>query len=271
MPGWVSESKFAANCEACGRVLSGVDLAFACSYGRTFCLPCTRRGSWRCPECKGELTRRARRVTPAEEHVSPRSRRPPLTSIRITRADASQLEPAARLFDAYRQWYGRPPDRSAAREFLRERLAASESVAYLAWVGHRAVGFAQLYPTYSSIGIGRIWILNDLYVAADLRGLGVGSRLLARCERWVRDSGAVGATLETALDNPAQRLYVGRGWTLDREFLHFEWAPRPGATTPNGRRPYPRSPVRSRQIVNRVRRLRASTRGRNSLRGTRAA
>jgi len=85
------------------------------------------------------------------------------------------------------------------------------------------VGLAQLYPSFSSIRLGREWILNDLFVKPEARGRGVGSDLLARCERWTVETGAVGAWLDTAVDNPAQRLYAARRWKLDREFLRFDW------------------------------------------------
>ena len=111
----------------------------------------------------------------------------------------------------------------AARRFLRDRLHHDESVVFLARSDRIPVGFAQLYPSFTSIRLGRMWILNDLYVVPSARRRGVGDRLLERCEEFVAGSGAEGAWLETAVDNPAQRLYARRGWKLDREFLHFDW------------------------------------------------
>jgi len=147
--------------------------------------------------------------------------------VRIERAGPEALEELVPLFDAYRQFYGRPADLPAAREFLGSRLRAGESVVFLALERARGVGFAQLYPLFSSTQLGRLWLLNDLYVAAAARRHGIGGRLLGRCQQFAIDSGAVGILLETAVDNPAQHLYEAHGWTVDREFRHYEWH-RPG-------------------------------------------
>lgn len=211
-------------CGECGRNLEGNDPALVCSYADTFCAPCARRFHWRCPSCDGELTRRPRRGY--TEPVRARGPDRPLGNdahLRIVRATSKDIDPAARLFDAYRQFYGERTDLAAARRFLRERLSAGESIVFLARQDGETVGFAQLYPTFSSTRLGPVWILNDLFVTPGARRHGIGSRLLEECERLVKRTRARGEWLETAIDNPAQRLYAGRGWTLDREFLHFDW------------------------------------------------
>ena len=121
-----------------------------------------------------------------------------------------------------------------ARRFLEERLRARDSVIMLAWDGPTAVGFMQLYPSFSSTAMvpGRLWILNDLYVVPPARGQGVAGRLLEAAQQLARDSGAVGVTLETAADNPAQRRYEALGWVEDREFLHYEWVAPPATDRP---------------------------------------
>jgi len=32
------------------------------------------------------------------------------------------------------------------------------------------MGFAQLYPSFSSVSMKRLWILNDLFVSSEARG-----------------------------------------------------------------------------------------------------
>ncbi len=143
--------------------------------------------------------------------------------IEILRAGLPHLDELTELFEAYRRFYREPPEPAAAREFLSERLRRGESVVFLARQVCRAVGFVQLYPTFSSNRLGRIWILNDLFVVPERRGQGIGSRLLGRSKELAEESGALGLILETAVNNPAQRLYEAHGWKLDREFLHYEW------------------------------------------------
>ena len=73
-------------------------------------------------------------------------------------------------FDAYRQFYGRASDLSGAHAFLRERFDHGESVVFLAFdAGGQGVGFTQLYPSFSSTAMARIFVLNDLFVCASAR------------------------------------------------------------------------------------------------------
>lgn len=133
--------------------------------------------------------------------------------LRIARATADDLDDAARLFDAYRQFYGCRSDRDAARDFLRDRLEQHQSMVLLARYDGRAVGFTQLYPMFSSVRMAPIWVLNDLYVDTDARRLGVGRRLLDAAAITARAAGAVRIVLETAQENFAARaLYRDAGW-----------------------------------------------------------
>ncbi|WP_240126421.1 GNAT family N-acetyltransferase [Thermomonas alba] len=134
----------------------------------------------------------------------------------IVRAGPADLDDLAVLFDAYRQFYGQPADLTRARDWLRSRLRLGEAVALLARRDGAAVGFAQLYPMFSSVRTARLWILNDLYVAADARRSGVGRALLDSAAAFARSDGAAAIALETARDNHAARaLYRAAGWRED--------------------------------------------------------
>ena len=82
--------------------------------------------------------------------------------LEVVRASREHVDLAAPLFDAYRRFYGQPADLAGAREFLERRLTRGESALFLALAqGDRPAGFAQLYPTFSSVSMMRSWILND--------------------------------------------------------------------------------------------------------------
>jgi GNAT superfamily N-acetyltransferase len=133
--------------------------------------------------------------------------------ISIRRASVADLDCLVPLFDAYRQFYKQETDKEGARKFLAERLEGGESVVFLAFEDETAVGFTQLYPIFSSVGMRRSWLLNDLYVDAVARKKGIGERLLEAAKAWGRETGASWMMLETAIDNyPAQTLYQKNGW-----------------------------------------------------------
>jgi GNAT superfamily N-acetyltransferase len=148
-----------------------------------------------------------------------------LLVIRRAGATDSDVALAAPLFDAYRQFYGKPSDLGLAREFLADRLWADDSVVFLAFASADApgaVGLAQLYPSWSSVAARAIWILNDLFVAPEARGRGVGHALLERCRRFAVETGAQRLSLETLAGNTgAQRLYESLGWRCENEGSRF--------------------------------------------------
>ncbi len=145
-----------------------------------------------------------------------------MADVRAVRAELNDLEALVLLFDAYRQFYAQPSDPEGARTFLADRLKRGESVIFLAVTEGTVVGFTQLYPSFSSVSMQRLWILNDLFVTPNARNVGAGRVLLERAARWASETGAKGLTLTTQLTNvTAQRLYEACGWTQDLEFLHY--------------------------------------------------
>jgi len=138
----------------------------------------------------------------------------------VRRAAVADLDRIAPLFDAYRQFYNQACDLALAREFLRERLEQDQSVIFLALgPDGSAVGFTQLYPSFSSASAKRIFILNDLFVNPAARRSGVGRALLQAAADFGRTAGAARLTLSTAHTNTsAQSLYEANGWLRDEIF-----------------------------------------------------
>lgn len=144
-------------------------------------------------------------------------------SISISRATSADLDDASRLFDAYRTFYAQAPDLPRARGFVRDRLDAADTILAIARVGGRAVGFTHLFPSFTSVGTARLFVLNDLFVAPEARGRGVAEALLDFAETAARQAGAVRLVLQTATDNAAaQRLYERLGWTADESFVAYK-------------------------------------------------
>jgi GNAT superfamily N-acetyltransferase len=140
----------------------------------------------------------------------------------IRRAALADLDRLVPPFDAYRQFYGQKSDQSVARQFLNDRLVHNESVVLMAVDREAAaVGFVQLYPTFSSILAAPMYLLSDLFVVPLARRYGVGTLLLKAAAETARAAGAVRVELATAISNvSAQRLYESLGWQPDEFYLY---------------------------------------------------
>ena len=145
-------------------------------------------------------------------------------NVAVRQATIFDLERIVPLFDAYRQFYRRPGDSVLAREFLRDRFVHQESIIFLAeQEDGTAVGFTQLFPSFSSVSASRIFVLNDLFVNPDARRKRVGALLLAAAARFGREAGAVRLTLATEVTNQAaQALYETEGWKRQTEFYSYD-------------------------------------------------
>lgn len=152
----------------------------------------------------------------------------PATHIEIIEATGPEhIEAVSSLFDAYRVFYDQPSDPAGARRFMGERLGNRDSVVYLARSRGRdgiamPLGFVQLYPTFSSVSMKRLWILNDLFVVREERSRGVGRALIDKALSLAKATNAKGVILETAIDNSTARaLYESCGFVEDIEFLRY--------------------------------------------------
>jgi len=144
-------------------------------------------------------------------------------NIIVKRAELEDLKEVSILFAAYRVFYKQQSDVAIALKFIKERFKNSESVIFYAKdESGRYVGFTQLYPSFSSVSMQRSWILNDLFVLAEMRNFGVGKKLLNKAKEFALETKAKGIALETAASNTkAQKLYESIGYTRDSEFSYF--------------------------------------------------
>lgn len=82
-----------------------------------------------------------------------------------------------------------------------------------------AVGFVQLYPSFSSVSAERTFILNDLFVMANVRRSGVAALLLDATVNYGKAVGAIRLSLPTAITNEAaQALYSSEGWVVGARY-----------------------------------------------------
>jgi GNAT superfamily N-acetyltransferase len=149
-----------------------------------------------------------------------------MNSTSVRQAVLADLDELSTLFDQYRRFQGQASDVAAARSFLRERFDHGESVLFICHDGATAVGFAQLYPSFSSVSLSRVFVVNDLFVQEAGRRKGVASKLLSAVESYAWSLGSARVTLNVARGNTsAQRLYEERGWKQDDQFFMYHRFP----------------------------------------------
>lgn len=146
-----------------------------------------------------------------------------MPDVRTRLAAPADLNDLAVLFDAYRQFYGEPPDPAAAAQFTGDRMRNGESIIVVAETGAGdVVGFCQMYPSFCSVRAAPIGILYDLFVAPSARRTGAGRALMVAAERLAREKGFARIDLSTAKTNrAAQSLYESLGWVRDDVFLVY--------------------------------------------------
>ena len=145
--------------------------------------------------------------------------------MRIIQATLEHLDLLTPLFVKYREFYGSLPYPDSSRAFLEKRLRRKESVIYLALPDDddgRLLGFCQLYPSFSSLSLKRVWILNDIYVAEDARRQLVADNLMRPAKKMAKETQAVRMRVSTSSDNlVAQKTYESMGFREDSEFKNY--------------------------------------------------
>ena len=140
----------------------------------------------------------------------------------IRQAQLSDLEPLVILFEAYRSFYRKEPDPLGSKEFLQSRIKNEESIIYIAEEDQKLVGFTQLFPSFSSTRLTRMWILNDLYVDPNYRGQGISKQLIEKAKDLCRATDACGLMLETEANNTiGNNLYIRTGFELEKNNFYF--------------------------------------------------
>ena len=140
----------------------------------------------------------------------------------ISKVTVTDLVELHQLVEKYRAFY-KQPENDKTLNFLEARIKNQEAVAFIARIEGDAVGFTLLYPTFSTVSLSNIWLLNDLFVLETARGNGVATELMDVAESAAKQAGATRVFLRTANDNlPAQALYEGRNWVKDEVFRRYD-------------------------------------------------
>jgi GNAT superfamily N-acetyltransferase len=140
----------------------------------------------------------------------------------VTEADLPELLP---LMRGYCDFYEVDPSDDELLAMSRELLASPEldGVQLIARDEEgRAVGFATIFWTWSTLSASRIAVMNDLFVSADARGAGTADALIAACAERARTRGATSLDWQTARDNARARTVYDRvGGRADDRWVDY--------------------------------------------------
>jgi ribosomal protein S18 acetylase RimI-like enzyme len=145
--------------------------------------------------------------------------------VTVRQATVADIDDVIPLFDGYRQFYRQPSAPDRIRKFLLDRFEHNQSVIFVALQNDTVVGFTQLYPSFSTGALARIYTLNDLFVDPQARQTGAGTALLQAAAEYGRRVGALRLVLSSELTNTAaQSLYEKLGWKRNDEFRTYQIA-----------------------------------------------
>jgi len=132
--------------------------------------------------------------------------------IKIHQANINDIEDLEVIFSLYLKFYEVESIRDDNITFLRERVQNNESVIFSAKKDDEIVGFTQLFPTFSSASLKKVYILNDLFVLEKYRDQGIAKLLIHQVIEFAKENNCARVSLSTARNNPAQFLYEKLGF-----------------------------------------------------------
>jgi len=133
--------------------------------------------------------------------------------------DLDRLVPA---FDSYRQRYRQDSEPSEVEEFLKSLIEEEKSKIFLSYEGDELTGFVQLYPSFSSIGLAPIWILNDFYIFGGSNRREIASGLLDAARMLCDASKAIRLEVTTRKENHRlHKIYRDYGFEKDYKYDYY--------------------------------------------------
>jgi len=140
----------------------------------------------------------------------------------IKEATVEDSEKIGEVFDLYRQFYKKDPDKIISIEYIKQRLTNKESTIFFIEEDNVCIGIVQLYVTFDSLELSKKIILYDLFVRPEYRKKGIGAMLMDASKDFAENNGISGIELSTAISNgTAQRLYESLGYERDNEFYNY--------------------------------------------------
>ena len=134
-----------------------------------------------------------------------------------------ELDDLVMLFDQYMVFYKQPSAPDKYRVYLNERLKNGDADVFIAYsLENEPVGFVLNYHTFSSVALGKVIVLNDLFVTSSHRKQGIANSLIDCSINLAKSTGSIRIDLGTAKNNlSAQALYEKIGFIQDTEYFSY--------------------------------------------------
>ncbi len=140
----------------------------------------------------------------------------------IKEAVVEDSEKVGEVFDLYRQFYKKDPDKIISIDYIKQRLTNKESTIFFVEENNICIGIVQLYITFDSLELAKKIILYDLFVKSEHRKKGIGTMLMNVSKNFAEKNNISGIELSTAISNgTAQSLYESLGYERDTEFYNY--------------------------------------------------
>lgn len=140
----------------------------------------------------------------------------------IKRSNINDLNRLAEVFDTYRQHFKQPSELEQVKAFLKARMSNDEAIVYLVETGEEINGFVVLYPSFSSIGLSPIWILNDFYLYSGSNKRQMAKQLLDKISEDCQEAGAIRIEVTTRKENHRlHKLYKEYGFEKDYKYDYY--------------------------------------------------
>jgi ribosomal protein S18 acetylase RimI-like enzyme len=145
-----------------------------------------------------------------------------MTKLTIRQATIQDLPQIVPIFDSYREYFKQQKDPLVVEQFLFDKFEHLESVIFIAMKQDEVVGFAQLYPVFSSLTLQRVWLLNDFFIAEQFRGRGTGVQLFRAVREFTILTKSKGIELSVEHTNEkAWGFWEKQGFKRDDEFRYY--------------------------------------------------
>jgi GNAT superfamily N-acetyltransferase len=142
--------------------------------------------------------------------------------ISVRQASILDLSRIVPVFDSYREYFRQERNPVEVERFLFDKFEHLESVILIAEHKDEVIGFAQLYPIFSSLTLQRVWLLNDFFICEDFRNKGVGKKLFNKVKEFTLLTKSKGIELSVEhINEKAWNFWEKQGFIINEEFRYY--------------------------------------------------